>query len=555
MICISVFRLIPAHAGKTRTRPSTRRTPTAHPRSRGENQAITQPLVFVGGSSPLTRGKPVATAPSRLPIRLIPAHAGKTSHASSHAGWGWAHPRSRGENRSGLSSATTQTGSSPLTRGKRVPPQGHGEAEGLIPAHAGKTLRPLRWPPKRPGSSPLTRGKRDSLSSAMIVLRLIPAHAGKTRDCLRRHSRGPAHPRSRGENTAGGLDRPEADGSSPLTRGKHRLPCRSSFGRRLIPAHAGKTSPPRTRPASPWAHPRSRGENIQALDSSERAWGSSPLTRGKRVCQLVTPARGRAHPRSRGENCRARGRVSSPRGSSPLTRGKHSDETLSFHPARLIPAHAGKTCRRGEVPPRGFGSSPLTRGKPRRGDRPRARCGLIPAHAGKTTTSASSPSSRPAHPRSRGENLEQSTGAIEAVGSSPLTRGKRAGQRGPPGLPRLIPAHAGKTAPLSRVYLLMEAHPRSRGENLNAVAGGNADTGSSPLTRGKPILTAGLTRCIGLIPAHAGKTFDAARHVVHRAAHPRSRGENICCPPGRVLRTGSSPLTRGKHGLRRQGQP
>ena len=404
---------------------------------------------------------------------------------------------------------------------------------------------------------------------------LIPAHAGKTRDCLRRHSRGPAHPRSRGENTAGGLDRPEADGSSPLTRGKHRLPCRSSFGRRLIPAHAGKTSPPRTRPASPWAHPRSRGENIQALDSSERAWGSSPLTRGKRVCQLVTPARRglipahagktrclsrstkclRAHPRSRGENNRNSRQFLPVYGSSPLTRGKPNDHRDQRREGGLIPAHAGKTCRRGEVPPRGFGSSPLTRGKPRRGDRPRARCGLIPAHAGKTTTSASSPSSRPAHPRSRGENLEQSTGAIEAVGSSPLTRGKRAGQRGPPGLPRLIPAHAGKTAPLSRVYLLMEAHPRSRGENLNAVAGGNADTGSSPLTRGKPILTAGLTRCIGLIPAHAGKTFDAARHVVHRAAHPRSRGENICCPPGRVLRTGSSPLTRGKHGLRRQGQP
>ena len=140
-------------------------------------------------------------------------------------------------------------------------------------------------------------------------------------------------------------------------------------------------------------------------------------------------------------------------------------------------------------------------------------------------------------------------------GSSPLTRGKPAPKVSVATTTRLIPAHAGKTAPLSRVYLLMEAHPRSRGENLNAVAGGNADTGSSPLTRGKPILTAGLTRCIGLIPAHAGKTFDAARHVVHRAAHPRSRGENICCPPGRVLRTGSSPLTRGKHGLRGVGQP
>ena len=173
-----------------------------------------------------------------------------------------------------------------------------------------------------PGSSPLTRGKRDSLSSAMIVLRLIPAHAGKTRDCLRRHSRGPAHPRSRGENTAGGLDRPEADGSSPLTRGKltrqpRRLP---SCG--LIPAHAGKTHmylPPG--PGYP-AHPRSRGENALPLGGATTPNGSSPLTRGKHhdvgwnglVFGLIPAhagktsgglprrARTRAHPRSRGEN-------------------------------------------------------------------------------------------------------------------------------------------------------------------------------------------------------------------------------------------------------------
>ena len=200
MICISVFRLIPAHAGKTRTRPSTRRTPTAHPRSRGENQAITQPLVFVGGSSPLTRGKPVATAPSRLPIRLIPAHAGKTSHASSHAGWGWAHPRSRGENN-----------------------------QFSLPS------------PVSDGSSPLTRGKLPEAHRLLGGQRLIPAHAGKTYAALVEGSGGPAHPRSRGENASAHASILTRYGSSPLTRGK-RLRC--SVGRagdRLIPAHAGKT--------------------------------------------------------------------------------------------------------------------------------------------------------------------------------------------------------------------------------------------------------------------------------------------------------------------------
>ena len=49
-------------------------------------------------------------------------------------------------------------GSSPLTRGKRVPPQRDGEAEGLIPAHAGKT------PPREPTANwtpahPRSRGE------------------------------------------------------------------------------------------------------------------------------------------------------------------------------------------------------------------------------------------------------------------------------------------------------------------------------------------------------------------------------------------------------------
>ena len=70
-----------------------------------------------------------------------------------------------------------------------------------------------------------------------------------------------------------------------------------------------------------------------------------------------------------------------------------------------------------------------------------------------------------AHPRSRGENLVSQTTPGTHGGSSPLTRGKRQRWNGPRGGIGLIPAHAGKTAPLRRVYCETEAHPRSRGEN------------------------------------------------------------------------------------------
>ena len=111
-------------------------------------------------------------------------------------------------------------------------------------------------------------------------------------------------------------------------------------------------------------------------------------------------------------------------------------------------------------------------------------------------------------------------------GSSPLTRGKR----GHPGLaahyPGLIPAHAGKTSCGTGSSRASEAHPRSRGENFTLCIVSLHESGSSPLTRGKP---RGIdTREFEgrLIPAHAGKTAIYAVTTTGFTAHPRSRGEN-----------------------------
>ena len=52
--------------------------------------------------------------------RLIPAHAGKTDRGCVPGGGLEAHPRSRGENAVNTKAISDQTGSSPLTRGKRA---------------------------------------------------------------------------------------------------------------------------------------------------------------------------------------------------------------------------------------------------------------------------------------------------------------------------------------------------------------------------------------------------------------------------------------------------
>ena len=215
------------------------------------------------GSSPLTRGKRAARSSLSASLRLIPAHAGKTTSSLTYASVMSAHPRSRGENPTGAPISIEASGSSPLTRGKRRIRRRTGVPSGLIPAHAGKTRSTGTWAgmsqahprsrgenedfysesERRRGSSPLTRGKLFVTMTLRVASGLIPAHAGKTRWRAPSTRSRPAHPRSRGENEAGLGANPHHDGSSPLTRGKRRSPRRWDGARRLIPAHAGKTLP------------------------------------------------------------------------------------------------------------------------------------------------------------------------------------------------------------------------------------------------------------------------------------------------------------------------
>ena len=240
------------------------------------------PLIQVAtGSSPLTRGKPECQRPVHEDARLIPAHAGKTQVARPIRGLRWAHPRSRGENGSTTALGVTPEGSSPLTRGKRAR-LAHARPLGrLIPAHAGKTRESLPQPRRArahprsrgenersrpltragPGSSPLTRGKRELGGVLRLDCGLIPAHAGKTRRWRPATRPTRAHPRSRGENRAGGRNPVVETGSSPLTRGKRVLGQGHALSDGLIPAHAGKTRRPAPPAPNLRAHPRSRGEN------------------------------------------------------------------------------------------------------------------------------------------------------------------------------------------------------------------------------------------------------------------------------------------------------
>ena len=220
--------------------------------------------LVVYGSSPLTRGKRPSGYPRPFLRGLIPAHAGKTVQGLRRIPSSWAHPRSRGENPRAERGQRDRRGSSPLTRGKPDRDARDYALAGLIPAHAGKTgdlnaafSHGRAHPRSRgenildlvvgggcEGSSPLTRGKRAREVSSVFPAGLIPAHAGKTRASTSLSTTTRAHPRSRGENSVSWTPPPSHTGSSPLTRGKLSPRALEGGGRRLIPAHAGKTRRP-----------------------------------------------------------------------------------------------------------------------------------------------------------------------------------------------------------------------------------------------------------------------------------------------------------------------
>ena len=215
------------------------------------------------GPSPLTRGKHSLAAPNAPPGGLIPAHTGKTSGRSTSTGTPTAHPRSRGENSIPFITRIMDGGSSPLTRGKRLSCRRASWRGGLIPAHAGKTRKVRQDAPKRRahprsrgenvivsvladtkrGSSPLTRGKRPASAPTPTAAGLIPAHAGKTAAPPPPISTPTAHPRSRGENHTRPVSVAEMERLIPAHAGKTRRSTQVPAGRvRLIPAHAGKTA-------------------------------------------------------------------------------------------------------------------------------------------------------------------------------------------------------------------------------------------------------------------------------------------------------------------------
>ena len=132
-------RIIPAHAGQTLSVCLAAVAASDHPRACGANHQRTVRGLRQRGSSPRMRGKLRLHPCGELCQRIIPAHAGQTRSSGCRTLRAADHPRACGANIGQEFGEQQQAGSSPRMRGKLGDVALLADPRRIIPAHAGQT--------------------------------------------------------------------------------------------------------------------------------------------------------------------------------------------------------------------------------------------------------------------------------------------------------------------------------------------------------------------------------------------------------------------------------
>ena len=414
------------------------------------------------------------------------------------------------------------------------------------------------------------RGKLRYRHYPLLVARIIPAHAGQTTSGLPGSVTSSDHPRACGANVEMHASLGSHVGSSPRMRGKLRQQLHVPELFRIIPAHAGQTVSivPRSF-ASRFAgsSPRMRGKLLHAgLQLAQHR--IIPAHAGQTRLSVVTRIVWADHPRACGANLASRRFHHGLSGSSPRMRGKHDRYGHAVAQRRIIPAHAGQTalsssslvnatdhpraCGANGGLPMAFswltGSSPRMRGKRVEPVCDGAEVRIIPAHAGQTAPNRQDACPCPDHPRACGANRRYGRFSTRPVGSSPRMRGKRPVHHRVHADLRIIPAHAGQTPCSPRAARRWTDHPRACGANVFLAVDMPAEAGSSPRMRGKPGGWVERRHSRRIIPAHAGQTPGSSCSRAGYPDHPRACGANDRHRHQGAPVRGSSPRMRGKLG-------
>ena len=376
------------------------------------------------------------------------------------------------------------------------------------------------------GSPPHARGRLVGVDDHELRGRITPACAGKTRSPGPRRRLGRDHPRMRGEDSLTTGPPPPFNGSPPHARGRLDEVAGGLLDRRITPACAGKTHPQAHRLSKSPDHPRMRGEDLMAYVREIEEAGSPPHARGRQ---------------SMHRRLKRRRRI------TPACAGK----TAFLQPHRTLPGDhprmRGEDFARSTIASSRSGSPPHARGRLTIDRRRSPDSGITPACAGKTTTRRFLCSTKPDHPRMRGEDVVMTWTMRRGTGSPPHARGRRRPSRRPNGPRRITPACAGKTGEPDEDPSEPQDHPRMRGEDRRDAGQSEMVAGSPPHARGRRIDLAAPMGTPGITPACAGKTILHGPKGPSPRDHPRMRGEDDSAgSSGRIL-VGSPPHARGRH--------
>ena len=149
------------------------------------------------------------------------------------------------------------------------------------------------------------------------------------------------------------------------------------------------------------------------------------------------------------------------------------------------------------------------------------------------------------HPRRRGEHTLDVTGDDATIGSSPQARGTLILPAFTSTSTRFIPAGAGNTLQQNSQRSSRPVHPRRRGEHSPFLPLPVRNAGSSPQARGTPRTLEPCRSFWRFIPAGAGNTSHIVTLEGATTVHPRRRGEHNGSKSRTTRIAGSSPQARG----------
>ena len=193
----------------------------------------------------------------------------------------------------------------------------------------------------------------------------------------------------------------------------------------------------------------------------------------------------------------------------------------------------------------GIGSPPLARGT---GRCKRTACnvyGITPACAGNRVSTFPILIIIQDHPRLRGEQSTLCTKQAVTLGSPPLARGTEYPLTNRCCAQGITPACAGNSRHVISLRQIKWDHPRLRGEQVSRICRAVLSLGSPPLARGTVVIKRHVRVHNGITPACAGNSYLVIYQCHKTGDHPRLRGEQPSRKDVYAQIEGSPPLARG----------